>query len=131
MKENRKELKIALLGKKELLKEYVYHDSTTGNLETPYKYQFDNISTENYARIRNDNISIILVKDEIEEIILLCKRCREITDNPIIILGKPEDEYAVKLLEVGADDYIKAPISKRVLDILIYTHIRRENRFLP
>lgn len=122
-------IKIVLVGKKELLKKYVYNDSTTGDLEMPYKYKFDNISAENYAHIRNHDISIILADDEIEEIILLCKKCREIIDNPIIILGKPKEEYAVKLLEAGADDYIKAPISKRVLDILIYTHIRRENRF--
>lgn len=125
-------IKIALLGKKELLKEYVYNNSTTVDLEMLYKYQFRNISAENYTQIRNDNMTIILADDAIEENILLCKKCREITDNLIIILGKSRDEYAVKLLQVGADDYIKAPISRRVLDILIYTYIRRENRaFLP
>lgn len=121
-------IKIALLGKKELLKEYVYSDSNIGDLETPYKYQFSNISAENYTQIRNDNMTIILADDAIEENILLCRKCREITDNLIIILGKARNEYAVKLLQVGADDYIKAPISRRVLGILIYAHIRRENR---
>ena len=58
-----------------------------------------------------------------------CQRVREHTIIPIIMLSElGEDEYIVKGLNAGADDYLVKPISGKVLVARVYALLRRAGR---
>ena len=61
------------------------------------------------------------VKDEYDPIILNVYHCLKVE-------GKNDEKYSINMLYSGADDYLKLPCSRHVLDTVIYIHIRREHR---
>jgi two-component system KDP operon response regulator KdpE len=55
-----------------------------------------------------------------------CKRLREVSDVPIIMLtAKIEDDDVVQGFLLGADDYIRKPFSVRELEVRIHAVLRR------
>lgn len=78
---------------------------------------------DNYA------LCIFLIrKNDYGRDIELCKKYRELTDKPLLILGKSDTKMAVDFLKSGADDYIRIPIPKNIFETLLYAHYRRECR---
>ena len=71
-------------------------------------------------------VTIFSVEDAKDSTLL--QNCRKFAKGPIIVLGKDDETYSANMLYAGADDYLKLPCSKRVLDTLIYIHVRRELR---
>jgi len=58
-----------------------------------------------------------------------CQYVREHTTTPVVILSaQGQDEYVVKGLNAGADDYLVKPISARVFLARVYALLRRAGR---
>jgi DNA-binding response OmpR family regulator len=56
----------------------------------------------------------------------LCIRIRELSNVPIIVLGREEEEAAgVEFLEMGADAYLTSPLSLRELLARVHSLLRR------
>jgi two-component system KDP operon response regulator KdpE len=59
----------------------------------------------------------------------LCRRLRELTDAPIIMLSALRNETEIiRGLEAGADDYITKPFSISELTARLQAHLRRQRR---
>ena len=57
---------------------------------------------------------------------VICRRLREISETPILILTAREDSYdEVSALEQGADDYVTKPVQPRILLARLRSLVRR------
>ena len=74
------------------------------------------------------HIVLIAASGSVKNDVLLLQECRKLADIPIVVLGKNDEKYSINMLYSGADDYLKLPCSRQVLDTVIYIHIRREHR---
>ena len=54
----------------------------------------------------------------------LCSQIRKVTEVPIIVLGKEEEERA-RMLVLGADAYLVTPVSSRILIARVHCLLRR------
>jgi DNA-binding response OmpR family regulator len=60
----------------------------------------------------------------------LCIRIRELSDVPIIVLGREQEEVAgVEFLEMGADAYLTSPLIWRELLARVRSLLRRTRTF--
>jgi DNA-binding response OmpR family regulator len=60
----------------------------------------------------------------------LCIRIRELSDVPIIVLGREQEEVAgVEFLEMGADAYLTSPLILRELLARVRSLLRRTRTF--
>ena len=119
--------KVSFIGDIRVLEQHSY-DIKKKDLLISDKYQIDFFSVENTSGFEKGDIIIILSSTDLEKDVCLCQYCRKITDNPIIIVGENCENYITSMLYAGADDYLKLPFSKKILDTLIFIHIRRELR---
>lgn len=95
---------------------------------TSSKYQVDIFSSEQIKGIEKNDIVLIAASSSVKNDVLLLQECRKLADIPIVVLGKNDEKYSINMLYSGADDYLKLPCSRQVLDTVIYIHIRREHR---
>ena len=92
------------------------------------KYQVTIFSVEDVNGFEKADIVLIAASGSLAKDSTLLQNCRKFAKGPIIVLGKDDETYSANMLYAGADDYLKLPCSKRVLDTLIYIHVRRELR---
>jgi DNA-binding response OmpR family regulator len=60
------------------------------------------------------------------DVFSVCERVRETNRRAVIfVLGKDSEEYEIRSLEAGADDYIAKPFSLEVLLARVRAHLRR------
>jgi DNA-binding response OmpR family regulator len=79
--------------------------------------------------IREERPSLVLVGLLLHRLQALdvVRRLRQVTDAPIIVLSSRDDEMErVVALEVGADDYIAEPYTRRELTACVRAHLRRQ-----
>lgn len=88
---------------------------------------FDQIS--HYEEIIG-NVDLVLVScDDAEANFKVCRGIREMTQIPIIVLSKEDDEWVkIKMFQSGADDYLVEPFSQGELIARIQAHIIRYKR---
>ncbi len=101
-----------------------------------------NLRLENFETCSADNAErcLELARSEMPDLILLdvmlpsangfevCRRLRQFTDVPIIMLtAKTEETDRVVGLEIGADDYVTKPFSMRELMARVKTVLRRRS----
>lgn len=72
---------------------------------------------------------VLLSCDYAETGFEVCEKVREMTQVPIIVLSKNNDEWAkIKMFQSGADDYLVEPFSQGELMARIKAHILRYKR---
>jgi DNA-binding response OmpR family regulator len=79
--------------------------------------------------IRQERPSLVLVGLVLHRLRALdvVRRVRQVTDVPIVVLSSRDDEMErVVALEVGADDYVAEPYTRRALTACIRAHLRRQ-----
>lgn len=94
-------------------------------------FQYDFYTDTMIEKKEFDNYALcifLIRKNDYGRDIELCKKYRELTDKPLLILGKSDTKMAVDFLKSGADDYIRIPIPKNIFETLLYAHYRRECR---
>lgn len=76
------------------------------------------------------NVELVLLScDDAEANFKICEGVREITQVPIIVLSKSDDEWEkIKMFQSGADDYLVEPFSQGELIARIRAHIMRYKR---
>ena len=70
------------------------------------------------GRIVQNNYNLIILNVNLPDIdgVAICKRIREISNVPIMMLSKKDDvETKVGCLDLGADDYITKPFNSKEL----------------
>lgn len=77
-----------------------------------------------------ENVDLVLINgDDVESNLKTCRKIREMTQIPIIILSKEDDEWVkIKMFQSGADDYLVEPFSQGELIARIQAHIIRYKR---
>jgi two-component system response regulator VicR len=86
------------------------------------------LSEESYINcIYKENPDLVLLNINVsDENYKTCKKVRDITNCPVIILAdSSEEDDKVKAFEVGADDYIIKPFSNKELVARVKAHLRR------
>ena len=88
---------------------------------------FDQISR--YEKVIEDADLVLISCDDSESNFKVCERIREMTQSPIIILSREDDEWVkIKMFQSGADDYLVEPFSQGELMARIQAHIIRYKR---
>ncbi len=80
------------------------------------------------AAVQENKLDLVILDLGLPDIdgFVLCRRLRELSDVPILILtAKTEEAEQVMGLELGADDYVTKPFSPRVLTSRIRALLRR------
>jgi two-component system KDP operon response regulator KdpE len=68
----------------------------------------------------------LVLPDPAMDGLTVCKRIREVSNIPILILtAQPEEDFAIQCLEAGADDYIMKPIKEDILVARVRANLRR------
>lgn len=82
-----------------------------------------------YTDIMQDMNLVLLSCDKEDVGFKVCERIREMTQIPIIVMSKNNDEWAkIKMFQSGADDYLVEPFSQGELMARIQAHIMRYKR---
>lgn len=82
-----------------------------------------------YIDIMQDMNLVLLSCDKEDVGFKVCERIREMTQIPIIVMSKNNDEWAkIKMFQSGADDYLVEPFSQGELMARIQAHIMRYKR---
>lgn len=122
-------IRILVLNNPKEFQSNIYNNIEKLPVSVTYQYDFYTDVTIEKGKFDNYDLCIILEKeDNLEKDIELCKRCRNLTDRPLLVLGKSDAKMAVEFLKSGVDDYIRIPISKSAFEALLYAHYRREHR---
>ena len=122
-------IRILVLSEKKEFWRNIYN--STGSFTVLVDFQYDFYTDTTIEKKEFDNYALCIVlasKNDYDKDIELCKRYRELTDKPLLILGDSDTKMAVDFLKSGAADYIRIPISKNTFEILLYAHYRRECR---
>ena len=121
---NRNKLNIYVIGNSEYLHKWVFNMKSDDylNYNLFFRYDIKNIESE------ISRIDLIIIVSENVSAAVICRKCRKLVDFPIIAIGAEKENLILALLEAGADDYIKIPVSKKVFETLVFTHLRREER---
>ena len=89
------------------------------------------ILEENTEGLDNCNLSFQLAKvvliecDDIEKDSSICRKTRDLTDKPIMILSSQNEEWGkVKMFQSGADDFLASPYLQTELMARIRAHIQ-------
>lgn len=119
------DIHVLLVGNLEDFNKNIYNKNRVSSIPINIEYRFEN---KELKEIKEDIALILLDEKNIDKLLSLCKKLRKISDKPIVVLGKADSEKSITFLKAGADDYIVIPISENMLEVCIYTHVRRENR---
>lgn len=87
-----------------------------------------------FQRWENDSPDLLILDVNMpkEDGFSVCKRIRELSDTPIILLTvRSDEEDIVKGLNLGADDYITKPFSPRQLMARVKAVLRRAKQKTP
>ncbi len=119
------DIRVLVVGNLEDFNKNIYSKNRVSSIPINIKYRFEN---KELKEMSEDIALILLDERNIDKLLLLCKKLRMISNKPIVVLGKADSEKTITFLKAGADDYIVIPISENMLEVCIYTHVRRENR---
>lgn len=120
-------VKISFIGALGILEESGYGVDGQEFL-TSSKYQINTFSEDKIDGVERADLILVAASNSIERDTVLLQTCRKKTEKAIIVLGPDDEDYAANMLYAGADDYLKLPCSKQVLDTVLYVHMRREFR---
>lgn len=96
-----------------------------------YKATTGLMALEKFKTIRPDLIILDLMLPDMDGI-SVCKKIRETSDVPIIMLTAKSDEKDILIgLQIGADDYIVKPFSPKELVARVQTVLRRTISLVP
>lgn len=121
---NCNKLNIYVIGNSEIFYKWVFNMNSDDclNYNLFFGYDIKNIESE------INKIDLIIIVSENVSAADICRKCRKLVDFPIIAIGAEKESLVLALFEAGADDYIKIPVSKKVFETLVFTHLRREER---
>lgn len=114
-----------------LHEEHGWNEKTKDYLQLAgYEIIERNIDGLEKSRLVFQNIKVILIEgEEISFCSKMCKKVRQITDKPIMILSPKGDEWEkIKIFQSGADDYMVSPCLQSELMARIRAHIECYNR---
>lgn len=120
-------IKISFIGALGILEESGYGIDGQEFLASS-KYQINIFSEDKIEGVERTDLILVASSNSIERDTALLRTCRKKTEKAIIVLGPDDEDYAADMLYAGADDYLKLPCSKQVLDTVLYVHMRREFR---
>lgn len=102
------------------------------NEEYTIKQAFDGIEGLEMNKSLNPSIVILDIMLPKCDGIEVCKRIRDNSNIPIIIISAKKSDYdKVLALGVGADDYLTKPFSQIELVARVKSHLRRFTQFVP
>lgn len=114
-----------------LHEEHGWNEKTKDYLQLAgYEIIEGNVDRLEKSRFVFQMVNVILIEgEEILYYSQMCRKIREITDKPIIILSKKGDEWEkIKIFQSGADDYLVSPCLQSELMARVRAHIDCYNR---
>ncbi|MGN0153980.1 MAG: response regulator transcription factor [Lachnospiraceae bacterium] len=91
--------------------------------------EFDARTEIKFEREIKQKDLVLLICEEVEMYFYLCEKLRIITEIPIVVLTKSDDEWAkIKMFQLGVDDYLVEPCQRGELIARIQARIQQYKR---